>query len=101
MAELLERIKLWWEGFLRSLNKHKWWVLFGGPVTAFIWGAIEHRIFEFTNRFIDSHLSLLSLRPIARLQWLLKWSCFVFCFSLFMPIGRLGEPNRDRRHLSK
>jgi hypothetical protein len=60
--DFIERFNQWRDGSKHALGRH-WW----GLLVLLLIGLIEHRIYESTNHFIDSHAHLANLKPLMRI----------------------------------
>ncbi len=63
MVTFWERLERWKQEALRELRKRWWWVIIVVPVATFIWALVSARIIDATNRYIDQHVTLASIRP--------------------------------------
>jgi hypothetical protein len=68
LDNFLGRIEHWWNQVRADLAKLWWWSLVGIPL-AFLYRLTEERILAATNKFIDEHVSLSSLKPTIIAFW--------------------------------
>jgi len=70
MADLFtDRMERWRRRFMFDFRKSWWWVLLVGPVCGFLWLLVMDRVISATNRYIDQHVSLASIRPAVLSLW--------------------------------
>jgi hypothetical protein len=64
-----DRLESWKQRFVFDFKKRWWWIVVLGPVSGFVWALIMDRVIGRTNRYIDEHVSLASIKPVFLYVW--------------------------------
>jgi len=61
-----DRLVAWWRESLKNIRSGKLWLVFVPIILWVVVGVVEHRLFEFINRFLDAHAADFTarVRPI-------------------------------------
>lgn len=67
------RLERWKKRLEFDFKKKGWWILLCGPVVGFLWSLVMDRVIGATNRFIDAHVGLVSIKPVILSMWVSPW----------------------------